>query len=221
MITVGIVDYQMGNLRSVAKGIEKVGGRVIVSSDPEELSLASHLILPGVGAFGDAMRELNQRDLIPWIKDWIASDRPFLGICLGMQLLFDNSEEGGLQPGMSVLPGRVVRFDNDSFPGNEHRKIPHMGWNRVQSRIANDPMLSSISHHPHVYFVHSYYVVPDDPRVTWLSCDYGQEFCAAVRVGNMLATQFHPEKSQTEGLQILKNFLTLTPTPEAIVYSNV
>ena len=210
----------MGNLRSVAKGIEKVGGRVIVSSDPEELSLASHLILPGVGAFGDAMRELNQRDLIPWIKDWIASDRPFLGICLGMQLLFDNSEEGGLQPGMSVLPGRVVRFDNDSFPGNEHRKIPHMGWNRVQSRIANDPMLSSISHHPHVYFVHSYYVVPDDPRVTWLSCDYGQEFCAAVRVGNMLATQFHPEKSQTEGLQILKNFLTLTPTPEAIVYSN-
>ena len=211
----------MGNLRSVAKGIEKVGGRVIVSSDPEELSLASHLILPGVGAFGDAMRELNQRDLIPWIKDWIASDRPFLGICLGMQLLFDNSEEGGLQPGMSVLPGRVVRFDNDSFPGNEHRKIPHMGWNRVQSRIANDPMLSSISHHPHVYFVHSYYVVPDDPRVTWLSCDYGQEFCAAVRVGNMLATQFHPEKSQTEGLQILKNFLTLTPTPEAIVYSNV
>ena len=221
MITVGIVDYQMGNLRSVAKGIEKVGGRVIVSSDPEELSLASHLILPGVGAFGDAMRELNQRDLIPWIKDWIASDRPFLGICLGMQLLFDNSEEGGLQPGMSVLPGRVVRFDNDSFPGNEHRKIPHMGWNRVQSRIANDPMLSSISHDPYVYFVHSYYVVPDDPRVTWLSCDYGQEFCAAVRVGNMLATQFHPEKSQTEGLQILKNFLTLTPTPEASVYSNV
>lgn len=221
MITVGIVDYQMGNLRSVAKGVEKVGGRVIVSSDPEELSLASHLILPGVGAFGDAMRELNQRDLIPWIKDWIASDRPFLGICLGMQLLFDNSEEGGLQPGMSVLPGRVVRFDNDSFPGNEHRKIPHMGWNRVQSRIANDPMLSSISHDPYVYFVHSYYVVPDDPRVTWLSCDYGQEFCAAVRVGNMLATQFHPEKSQTEGLQILKNFLTLTPTPEAIVYSNV
>jgi glutamine amidotransferase len=221
LITVGIVDYQMGNLRSVAKGIEKVGGRVIVSSDPEELSLASHLILPGVGAFGDAMRELNQRDLIPWIKDWIASDRPFLGICLGMQLLFDNSEEGGLQPGMSVLPGRVVRFDNDSFPGNEHRKIPHMGWNRVHSRIANDPMLSSISHDPYVYFVHSYYVVPDDPRVTWLSCDYGQEFCAAVRVGNMLATQFHPEKSQTEGLQILKNFLTLTPTPEAIVYSNV
>jgi glutamine amidotransferase len=221
LITVGIVDYQMGNLRSVAKGVEKVGGRVIVSSDPEELSLATHLILPGVGAFGDAMRELNQRDLIPWIKDWIASDRPFLGICLGMQLLFDNSEEGGLQPGMSVLPGRVVRFDNDSFPGNEHRKIPHMGWNRVQSRIANDPMLSSISHDPYVYFVHSYYVVPDDPRVTWLSCDYGQEFCAAVRVGNMLATQFHPEKSQTEGLQILKNFLTLTPTPEAIVYSNV
>ena len=220
MITVGIVDYQMGNLRSVAKGIEKVGGNVIVSSDPDELSVASHLILPGVGAFGDAMRELNKRNLIPWIKDWIASDRPFLGICLGMQLLFDNSEEGGLQPGMSVLPGRVVRFDNDSFPGNEHRKIPHMGWNRVQSTIANDPMLSSISHHPYVYFVHSYYVVPDDPRVTWLSCDYGQEFCAAVRVGNMLATQFHPEKSQTEGLQILKNFLTLTPTREAVVHSN-
>jgi glutamine amidotransferase len=220
LITVGIVDYQMGNLRSVAKGIEKVGGNVIVSSDPDDLSVASHLILPGVGAFGDAMRELNERDLIPWIKDWIASDRPFLGICLGMQLLFDNSEEGGLQPGMSVLPGRVVRFDNNAFPGNEHRKIPHMGWNRVQSRITNDPMLSGISHHPYVYFVHSYYVVPDDQSVTWLSCEYGQEFCAAVRVGNMMATQFHPEKSQTEGLQILKNFLMLASAPEAVAYSN-
>jgi len=213
LITVGIVDYQMGNLRSVAKGIEKVGGSVIVSSDPNELSLASHLILPGVGAFGDAMRELNKRDLIPWIKEWIASDRPFLGICLGMQLLFDHSEEGGLQPGMSVLPGRVVRFDNAAFPGNEHRKIPHMGWNRVSSRIAQDPILAGVSQNPYVYFVHSYYVVPDDQSVTWLNCNYGQEFCAAVRVRNMMATQFHPEKSQTEGLQMLKNFLTSTHAP--------
>jgi glutamine amidotransferase len=206
----------MGNLRSVAKGIEKVGGHVIVSSDPEELSSASHLILPGVGAFGDAMRELQSRNLIPWLKEWIASDRPFLGICLGMQLLFDSSEEGGLQPGMAVLPGRVVRFDNATFQENEHRKIPHMGWNRVQSSVTEDPMLSEISPQPYFYFVHSFYVVPDDESVTWLRCDYGQSFCAAVRVRNMMATQFHPEKSQTEGLQLLKNFLKLTHSPFAM-----
>jgi len=209
MTTVGIVDYEMGNLRSVAKAIEKIGGRAIVSSDRAELSKASHLILPGVGAFGDAIAELRRRNLVPWLKDWIESDAPFLGICLGMQLLFEVSEEGGTHEGLGVLSGRVIRFDNRQHPANVHRKIPHMGWNRVQSTFDHDTMLDGISTNPFVYFVHSYYVVPEDPDVIWLTCDYGQQFCAAVRVKNMLATQFHPEKSQRDGLRLLKNFLDI------------
>jgi imidazole glycerol-phosphate synthase subunit HisH len=207
---VGIVDYQMGNLRSVAKAVERVGGTAIVSSQPAELEQASHLILPGVGAFGDAIRELRQRDLVGWIRDWIAEERPFLGICLGMQLLFDWSEEGGRHEGLSVLPGKVIRFDNANSPELSHRKIPHMGWNQVRSQVQDDAMLTGMSETPYVYFVHSYYVVPDDHSVQWLTCEYGHEFCAAVRVGNMMATQFHPEKSQGNGLQMLKNFLQLS-----------
>ncbi|MCU0717617.1 MAG: imidazole glycerol phosphate synthase subunit HisH [Pirellula sp.] len=208
-VSVGIIDYQMGNLRSVAKAIEKVGGTSIVSSSPSELEKATHLILPGVGAFGDAMRELSERNLIPWIRDWVSSDRPFLGICLGMQLLFDSSEEGGTHLGLSILPGKVVKFTNAHRPDTEHRKIPHMGWNQVTSTIDPDPMLEGIPSNPYVYFVHSYYVVPADPAVTWLTCDYGQNFCAAVRRNKMLATQFHPEKSQADGLRLLGNFLRL------------
>lgn len=208
-VSVGIIDYQMGNLRSVAKAIEKVGGTSIVSSSPADLEKATHLILPGVGAFGDAMRELSARNLIPWIREWVNSDRPFLGICLGMQLLFDSSEEGGMHQGLSILPGKVVKFTNDHRPSSEHRKIPHMGWNQVVSTLDPDPILDGIPSDPYVYFVHSYYVVPDDPAVTWLTCDYGQNFCAAVRRKKMLATQFHPEKSQTDGLRLLGNFLRL------------
>ncbi|MCU0713317.1 MAG: imidazole glycerol phosphate synthase subunit HisH [Pirellula sp.] len=209
-LTVGIVDYQMGNLRSVAKAIEKIGATAIVSSDPAELEQASHLILPGVGAIGDAIRELKQRNLVPWIKDWIRSDRPFLGICLGMQLLFDYSEEGGRHEGLSVLPGRVIRFRNEGHPEWEHRKIPHMGWNQVWSTKHDDAMLDGIGDQAFFYFVHSYYVVPDDSSCVWLQCEYGHRFCAAVRVGNMMATQFHPEKSQGNGLRLLTNFLSLT-----------
>lgn len=208
-VCVGIIDYQMGNLRSVAKAIEKVGGTSIVSSSPDELEKATHLILPGVGAFGDAMRELSGRKLIPWIREWVDSDRPFLGICLGMQLLFDSSEEGGMHQGLSIIPGKVVKFNNENRTSTEHRKIPHMGWNQVSSTITPDPMLEGIPSTPYFYFVHSYYVVPDDPTVTWLTCDYGQNFCAAVRQRNILATQFHPEKSQADGLRLLGNFLRL------------
>ena len=210
-VTVGIVDYQMGNLRSVAKAIEKIGATAIVSSNPTELDTASHLILPGVGAMGDAIRELKRRDLVPWIKDWIHSDRPFLGICLGMQLLFDYSEEGGRHDGLSVLPGRVIRFSNQGNADWEHRKIPHMGWNTVSSHRHDDEMLEGIEDHAFFYFVHSYYVVPDDASCVWLECEYGHNFCAAVRVGNMMATQFHPEKSQNNGLRLLSNFLSLAP----------
>lgn len=202
---VGIVDYQMGNLRSVQKAIERVGGSALISSDRNELSGVSHLILPGVGAFGDAMAELHRRELVEFLREWSTSGKPFLGICLGMQLLFDSSDEGGLHEGLGILPGTVVRFErngqDDSF------KIPHMGWNQVESSVKNDSMLDGISGNPYVYFVHSYYVQPASQDLVWLRADYGKPFCAAVRRGNLMATQFHPEKSQRDGLQLLANFL--------------
>ena len=205
--SVGIVDYQMGNLRSVQKAIERIGGHAIISSDRNELKNVSHLVLPGVGAFGDAMEELRKRDLIGFVRDWGHSEKPFLGICLGMQLLFESSEEGGDHAGLGILPGKVMRFEpNQTDPTF---KIPHMGWNQVESTHPNDSMLSGITGKPYVYFVHSYYVLPASEGVTWLTADYGKPFCAAVRQGNLLATQFHPEKSQRNGLQLLANFLKL------------
>lgn len=206
-VSVGIVDYQMGNLRSVQKAVERVGVSAIVTGDRKELEGLTHLILPGVGAFGDAIDELNRRNLVGFIQDWARSGKPFLGICLGMQLLFDTSDEGGLREGLSILPGKVVRFEQ--VPGEAPIKIPHMGWNQVASTIENDPMLDGIQGNPFVYFVHSFYVQPADEQVTWLRADYGKSFCAAVRKGNVLATQFHPEKSQRDGLQLLANFLKL------------
>ncbi len=205
---VGIVDYQMGNLRSVQKAIEKIGGQAIISSDQNTLSKVSHLVLPGVGAFGDAMAELEKRGLIPFLQDWATTGKPFLGICLGMQLLFDSSDEGGQHNGLGILPGKVVRFDRTGQDASF--KIPHMGWNQVESVCPEDPMLASITGNPYVYFVHSYYVRPDNEDVIWLRADYGQPFCAAVRRGNLLATQFHPEKSQRDGLQLIANFLKLS-----------
>ena len=204
---VGIVDYQMGNLRSVQKALERVGGSAIISSDSHELSQMSHLVLPGVGAFGDAMAELSDRGLIEFLQAWCATEKPFLGICLGMQLLFDTSDEGGLHQGLGILPGKVVRFERTSQ--DMSFKIPHMGWNQVESRQAGDSMLAGIPGNPYVYFVHSYYVLPTSQELVWLEADYGKPFCAAVRRGNLMATQFHPEKSQRDGLQILANFLNL------------
>ena len=204
---VGIVDYQMGNLRSVQKAIERIGGSALISSDHNELSRVSHLILPGVGAFGDAMAELRKRKLVEFLREWSTSGKPFLGICLGMQLLFETSDEGGLHEGLGILPGTVARFErnvqDDSF------KIPHMGWNQVESSVKNDAMLDGIPGNPYVYFVHSYYVQPANQDLVWLRSDYGKPFCAAVRQGNLMATQFHPEKSQRDGLQLLANFLRL------------
>lgn len=211
-----IVDYQMGNLRSVQKAVEKVGGSATISADPHQIASAERLILPGVGAFGDAMDELHRRDLVQPIRDFIASGRPFLGICLGLQLLFEESEESGSQAGLGVFPGRVVRFlprgkgaGDDSAPGN--RKVPHMGWNTV-TRTAEVPALAEIEDGTHFYFVHSYYVQPADPSIDALRCDYGGEFTAAVSKDNVLATQFHPEKSQADGMKLLSGFLN-TPSP--------
>ncbi len=198
---VTIVDYQMGNLRSVQKALEHIGANATISNDPEVVASAERLILPGVGAFGDAIRELRNRHLVEPIIEFIRKDRPFLGICLGLQLLFESSDEGGLHQGLGVLPGRVVRFE---LP--EQYKVPHMGWNQVETRQNNVQLSDRLPADPYFYFVHSYYVLPSDASLCWLACDYGGPFCAAVARGNLFATQFHPEKSQTNGLQLLENF---------------
>lgn len=207
MIT--IVDYQMGNLRSVQKAIERVGGQAQISADPHEIAAAEKLILPGVGAFGDAMAEIRRRDLANPIRDFIASGRAFLGICLGLQLLFERGYEHGEHQGLGVLRGDVIRFE---LPTNF--KVPHMGWNTVLKKNAA-PILSEIGDQTHFYFVHSYYVRPADPSVVALSCDYGGEFCAMVWRDNLFATQFHPEKSQADGLKLLAAFDNLPADAQA------
>lgn len=202
---VTIVDYQMGNLRSVQKALEQVGSQATICSDPDGIASADRLVLPGVGAFGDCMRELNTRNLVEPIKDFIARGKPFLGICLGLQLLFDEGEEGGLHSGLGVLPGRVIRFD---IP--HEFKVPHMGWNQVRIASPNGRgLLDRLPSDPYFYFVHSYYVKPNDPSLCWLTCNYGVDFCAAIARDNLFATQFHPEKSQAHGLQMLENFSRL------------
>jgi imidazole glycerol-phosphate synthase subunit HisH len=203
-LNIAIVDYQMGNLRSVQKALEHVGANATVTSDPEEVACASRVILPGVGAFGDAIRELTVRNLTQPIVESIHAGKPFLGICLGLQMLFDVGTEGGEHQGLGVLKGRVERF-----PASNELKVPHMGWNQVEEDRTDCPLLHQIPRHAHFYFVHSYYVVPEDASVSWLACDYGIRFCASVWRDNLFATQFHPEKSQKDGLQMLQNFAAI------------
>lgn len=198
-----IIDYQMGNLRSVQKGFEKVGHQAVITSDPDQLRRATKVVLPGVGAFGDAMAELRRRDLVEPIREAVNSGKPFLGICLGLQLLFETGYEGGRHEGLGILSGDVVRFD---LPHDY--KVPHMGWNQL--RIKNPaPILKGLADGTHVYFVHSYYVKPSDPSVIATETDYGGSFCSMIWRDNLYATQFHPEKSQTDGLRILKHFAEL------------
>jgi glutamine amidotransferase len=203
MSRIAIIDYQMGNLRSVQKGFEKVGHEATITGDPAELARAEKIVLPGVGAFGDAMAELQRRELVEPIRAAVAAGKPFLGICLGLQLLFETGYEGGEFAGLGILPGKVVRFDLP--PGF---KVPHMGWNRGTQRHAS-PLLAGIEQGAYFYFVHSYYAVPAEAGVVAIEADYGGPFCAAVERGNLFATQFHPEKSQAAGLQLLKNFAEL------------
>lgn len=203
MTRIAIIDYQMGNLRSVQKGFEKVGHEAIISADPEVIRQAERVVLPGVGAFGDAIAELRKRNLVEVIREVAAADKPFLGICLGMQLLFDVGYEGGEFEGLGILPGKVVRF---ALP--PAWKVPHMGWNRGKF-VKECAVFRGIPSESYFYFVHSYYVVPTDPAVMAVETEYGIPFCAAVSRGNVFATQFHPEKSQDTGLQILKNFAEL------------
>src|SRR5262245_38066454 len=203
MSGIAIIDYQMGNLRSVQKGFEKVGYPATITSDRAELAQADKIVLPGVGAFGDAIAELRRRELVQPIREAIESGKPFLGICLGLQLLFDVGYEGGEFEGLGILRGKCVRFE---LP--REFKVPHMGWNRgVIKRRA--PILEGIADGTFFYFVHSYYVVPGDKNVIAIEADYGHPFCAAVWRENLFATQFHPEKSQADGLKLLKNFAEL------------
>ncbi len=200
---IAIIDYQMGNLRSVQKGFEKVGHEAVITSDPRELERAAKIVLPGVGAFGDAIAELERRELVSPIKDAIASGKPFLGICLGLQLLFDVGYEGGEFTGLGVIPGKCVRFELPT-----EYKVPHMGWNQCRI-VRRAPILKDTPDNTHFYFVHSYHVVPTDKSVVSIEADYGGPFCAAVWQDNLFATQFHPEKSQADGLRLLKNFAEL------------
>ena len=199
---IAVVDYGMGNLRSVLKALERVGAQAKLVERPEELEIAEKLVLPGVGAFKDAMEGLKDRGLVGPILRHIKESKPFLGICLGLQLLFTESMEDGLHVGLGVIPGRVVRF-----PEN-HLKIPHMGWNQVSFK-KDVPVARGIPEAPYMYFVHSYYVCPDDPSVTVATTDYGREFTSMVWKDNIFATQFHPEKSQAHGLALLRNFAGL------------
>jgi glutamine amidotransferase len=200
---IAIIDYGMGNLRSVQKGFEKVGHTAEVTNDPAIVAAADKVVLPGVGAFEDAIAELHRRKLVEPVLKAIDSGRPFLGICLGLQLLFERSFENGCHEGLGVLKGDVVRFE---LP--DEYAVPHMGWNQLLVRH-RPPVLEGLDEGAHVYFVHSYYVVPSDPAVIATETDYGGPFCSMVWRGNLYATQFHPEKSQSQGLRILRNFAEL------------
>jgi imidazole glycerol-phosphate synthase subunit HisH len=204
---IAIIDYGMGNLRSVQKGFERVGAEAVVTDDPRLILEADKIVLPGVGAFRDCMRNLEQAGFVEPILKVISDGRPFLGICVGMQLLFSDSSEFGLYAGLNVIPGHVLRFPEGMREGGELLKVPHMGWNQLSFR-RRPPAFEGIEEGTNVYFVHSYYVKPDDDGVVATTTGYGSEFCSAVWKDNIVATQFHPEKSQHAGLNILKNFAT-------------
>lgn len=202
---IAIIDYGMGNLRSVQKGFEKIGAEALVTADPQVVLAADKVVLPGVGAFRDCMRNLEQAGFVEPILKVIAEGRLFLGICVGMQLLFTDSVEFGLYQGLDVIPGHVLRFPEQMQVAAEELKVPQMGWNQLHFQ-RRPPAFEGIADDSNVYFVHSYYVKPDHDDVIATTTDYGIEFCSSVWKDNIVATQFHPEKSQDVGLRILKNF---------------
>lgn len=205
MSQVVIIDYGMGNLRSVQKAFEQVGCSAVVTADPAVVAEADKLVLPGVGAFRDCMRNLDVGGFVAPIKAHVASGKPFLGICLGLQLLFTESEEFGRHQGLGIIPGKVVRFPDVAREAGETLKVPHMGWNRIAIRRPA-PLYQGVPEGSFVYFVHSYYVVPEDPAVIATETGYGRPFCSSIWRDNVMATQFHPEKSQAVGLKMLRNF---------------
>lgn len=203
--SVAILDYGMGNLRSVYRAFLEVGADARIVVDPVEVRAGDALVFPGQGAIVDTMRLLTERRWDGFIRDWIAADRPFFGICLGLQALFDHSEEGSTG-GLGIFPGTVRRF---TFPPGSGLKIPHMGWNTVHFQDSDTDLLRGIRPaEEQFYFVHSYFVLPDDCAITWGITTYGDcTFASAIRRGNLVATQFHPEKSQAIGLRLYRNFL--------------
>lgn len=201
---IAVVDYGAGNLRSVGKALERAGLAVEVTGEPSALAHADALALPGVGAFADAMASLRARALVEPIVQWLASGRPYLGLCLGLQLLFEESDEHGRTQGFGAFRGRVPRFP-DRTPSGERLRVPHIGWNRV--RWSGDhPMLRSLDASDCYYFVHSYYAAPSDPSLVVGRADYPEPFAAAVAREGIFAVQFHPEKSQTAGARVLASF---------------
>ncbi|MCX7919746.1 MAG: imidazole glycerol phosphate synthase subunit HisH [bacterium] len=199
---IAIIDYGMGNLQSVQKAFLKLGFSAEIISDANKLNNVSHIVLPGVGAFKDAMYGLNQTGFIEPLMQSIQTGKPLLGICLGLQLLFTESSEGGRYQGLNLIPGRVDRFP-DSV------KVPQIGWNQIKQTKPNNPLLQGVPDNAYVYFVHSYYVIPEDNTVIATTTEYGIAFTSMIWKDNIFATQFHPEKSQKIGLQILANFATL------------
>jgi len=188
----------MGNLASVRNALGKLGYAAFTASEPDEILKADKVILPGVGAFEDAIKNLRRRGMDNCVKELVAAQVPLLGICLGMQLLFSESEENGIHEGLDIIPGRVIRF-------NTQLKVPHMGWNDISINPASR-ILKGIPDHSYFYFVHSYFVQPEDKSVIAATCNYGIDFTCVVEKDNLFAAQFHPEKSSDMGLRILKNF---------------
>ena len=205
---IAIIDYGMGNLRSVQKGFEAVGAKAIVTSDSKKILSARSVVLPGVGAFKACMDNLEKFDLIDTVKQSVQSGKPFLGICLGLQLLFSQAEEFGSVSGLGILKGKVVGF-KDAPNSGDPLKIPHMGWNNVEVKPSH-PLFDSVPNQSYFYFVHSYYVVPEDRATVATTTNYGIEFVSGIHHENIHAFQFHPEKSQQLGLTVLKNFSQLS-----------
>jgi glutamine amidotransferase len=202
---IAILDYDMANLRSVQKAFAQVGVEADIISRPEQIEAADKLVLPGVGAFMDAVATLRERHLDEPIRNHIARGRPMLGICLGLQMLFEVGYEDGEHQGLGILPGKCVRFDVDRTRG---LKVPHMGWNQIDIKRPS-PLFDGLPAGSGVYFVHGYHVIPDDPGVIAATTDYGGPFVSSIRRDNLVATQFHPEKSQGVGLRILANFAAM------------
>ncbi len=204
MIT--IIDYEMGNLRSVEKAFESLGFDARVSADPADIAGADKVVLPGVGAFADCVRNLKAGGFVAPLLEHVEAGKPLLGICVGMQMLFDEGEEFGRHEGLGLIPGKVVRFPSGMVESGERLKVPHMGWNNLELK-QESPLFRGVEDGSFVYFVHSYYCKAERKEDVAASCRYGEvEFCASILHDNIMATQFHPEKSQAVGLQIFKNF---------------